>query len=450
MSNKATVRPGAARILVVDDSLVIRKAIEKKLQHEFDLVMASDGEAGWDSLQQNEVRVLVTDIEMPRLDGCALISRIRASADPRIRNIPIIAMTGAEDEETKERVLASGATDFLVKPIDPMQLLTRVHSLCRLDLTTRQLAESQAALKDQSTLDPLTGLSSRRYFQQSCQQSLAYAVRHGQGLALIRLEIDGFKSLYQQHGDDRVDQILVWLAGIFSATCRREDTVARIGGAEFAVLAPATNQEKAQALCRRLRQAVAGKPFVSGTSEISVTLNVGAATLEEADADTYDELMQLAERRLRNARNVSGDQTVAALEIDSESIATLPPDTQGADLVAIALPDESVPALPEVAEVAQLSGLEFDRSLFSQGATLPDAEAFAPEAGQNDVADSPEFVGLDAVLQRLADGEGDSIEPWLDSIAQRLLPLLEFYSERRAGVLAAGIAGIKARSLDQV
>ncbi len=182
MSDKATVRPGAARILVVDDSLVIRKAIEKKLQHEFDLVMAGDGEAGWDTLLLGEVRVLVTDIEMPRLDGCAFISRIRASADPRIRNIPIIAMTGAEDEETKERVLASGATDFLVKPIDPMQLLARVHSLSRLDLTTRQLAESQAALKDQSTLDPLTGLSSRRYFQQSCQQSLAYAVRHGQGL----------------------------------------------------------------------------------------------------------------------------------------------------------------------------------------------------------------------------------------------------------------------------
>ena len=436
MSDKATVRPGAARILVVDDSLVIRKAIEKKLQHEFDLVMAGDGEAGWDTLLLGEVRVLVTDIEMPRLDGCAFISRIRASADPRIRNIPIIAMTGAEDEETKERVLASGATDFLVKPIDPMQLLARVHSLSRLDLTTRQLAESQAALKDQSTLDPLTGLSSRRYFQQSCQQSLAYAVRHGQGLALIRMEIDGFKSLYQQHGDDQVDRILVWLAGIFSATCRREDTVARIGGAAFAVVAPATSQEKAEALCRRLVQAVARKPFVSGTTEIPVSLNVGAVTLDEAGAHTYEELMQIAEHRIRQARNTGGDHAVTLEAIDPSMVEEGSPDAAATARVSMALP-----------EAAELSGLEIDIPAFSQDTVPLETAAFARLPDQNAAAESLEFVGLDAALQRLANGEGDSIEPWLDSIAQRLLPLLEFYSERRAGVLAAGIADIKMRCL---
>lgn len=449
MPNIATVKPGAARILVVDDSLVIRKAIEKKLQHEFELVLASDGEAGWDSLQQDEVRVLVTDIEMPRLDGCALISRIRASTDPRIRNIPIIAMTGAEDEATKERVLASGATDFLVKPIDPMQLLTRVHSLSRLDLATRQLAESQAALIDQSTLDPLTSLSSRRYFQQSCQQGLAYAVRHGQQLALVRLEIDGFKSLYRQHGDDRVDEVLVWLAGIFSATCRREDTVARIGGAEFAVLAPATNQEKAQALCQRLRKAVEGKPFVSGGSEICVTLNVGAVTLEESDAGTYEDLMQLAERRLRTARKLGSDQAVVAQEMDGEDIETLPAETLAVDRVEMVLPDESIPAQPDVAPVEELSMLAFDMSLLHQDTTPSDAPVLTVETDQNNVADTPEFTGIDAALQKLAEGEGDSIAPWLDNIVQRLLPLLEFYSERRANVLAAGIADIKARHLKQ-
>lgn len=436
MSNKATVGPGAARILVVDDSLVIRKAIEKKLQHDFDLVMAGDGEAGWDTLQRDEVRVLVTDIEMPRLDGCALISRIRASEDPRIRDIPIIAMTGAEDEETKERVLACGATDFLVKPIDPMQLLARVHSLTKLDLTTRRLAASQAALKDQSTLDPLTGLSSRRYFQQSCQQNLAYAVRHGQSLALIRMEIDGFKSVYRQHGDDRVDQVLVWLAGIFSATCRREDTVARIGGAEFAVVAPATDQEKALALCRRLCQAVVSKPFISGTTEIPVTLSVGAVTLDQDGARSYEELMQIAERRTRLARHAGGDRVVAAEEARPEIAEEL---SLGAPEVV------STPmALPEVVE---LSALEFDMLEFSQDTAPIDAAAVTPLPIQTDAADSLEYVGLDAALQKLVNGEGDSIEPWLDSLVRRLLPLLEFYSDRREGVLAAGIADIKTRCL---
>ena len=442
MLNIATARPGAARILVVDDSLVIRKAIEKKLQHEFDLVMAGDGEAGWDMLLQGEVRVLVTDIEMPRLDGCALISRIRASEDPRIRNIPIIAMTGAEDEETKERVLASGATDFLVKPIDPMQLQARVHSLTKLDLTTRQLAESQAALKDQSTLDPLTGLSSRRYFQQSCQQNLAYVVRHGQGLALIRMEIDGFKSIYRQYGDDLVDQLLVWLAGNFTATCRREDTVARIGGAAFAVVAPATDLEKAQALCRRLCLAVVSKPFVSGAIEIPVTLSMGAVTMEQDGARSYEELMQIAERRARIARHAGGDRVVAVEAAGPEIVEELSLADQGDALLPMVLPDAVIPALPEVAE---LPAIELDVLEFSQDTAPIDVAAVSPALVQSDAADSLEFVGLDAALHRLANGEGDSIEPWLDSIVRRLLPLLEFYSDRREGVLAAGIAVIKMR-----
>ena len=440
MSNKA-VRQGAARILVVDDSLVIRKAIEKKLQHEFDLVMAGDGEAGWDLLLQDEVRVLVTDIEMPRLDGCALISRIRASEDPRIRDIPIIAMTGAEDDETKERVLACGATDFLVKPIDPMQLLARVHSLTKLDLTTRRLAESQAALKDQSTLDPLTGLSSRRYFQQSCQQNLAYAVRHGQGLALIRMEIDGFKSIYRQYGDDLVDQILVWLAGNFSATCRREDTVARIGGAAFAVVAPATDLEKVQALCRRLCQAVVSKPFVSGATEIPVTLSVGAVTLEQDGARSYEELMQIAERRARIARHAGGDRVVAVEAAGLEIVEELSPGEQETLLVPMLLPDEAIPVLPE------LSAMEFDVLEFGQDSAPIDVAAVTPVLVQSGAADTLEHVSLDAALHRLANGEGDGIEPWLDSIVRRLLPLLEFYSDRREGVLAAGIADIKTRCL---
>ncbi len=445
MSNKATAGPRAARILVADDSSVIRKAIEKKLQHEFNLVMAGDGEDAWDALLQGAARVLITDIEMPRLDGCALITRIRASEDPRLRDLPIIAMTGAEDEETKQRVLACGATDFLVKPIDPMQLLARVHALARLDIATHQLAESRAALIDQSTLDPLTGLSSRRYFQQSCEQNLAYAVRHAQSLAVIRMEIDGFKAIYRQHGDELVDRMLVWLSGIFSATCRREDTLARIGGAEFAVVAPATDQDKARALCRRLCDAVLAQPFVSGATQIPVTLSLGAVSLEESVAQSYEDLMLMAERRTRRARLAGGNRVVAAEEAGPCIVEALSVEAPEPVPSPAALPDQPVPALPEVVE---LSTLDFDLAAFTQDAVVVDMAAIPlPDSAAAD--DPSEFVGLDTALQRLANGQGDSIEPWLDSIVRRLLPLLEFYSDRREGVLAEDIANIKMRCLNQ-
>uniref|UniRef100_UPI002615A8AF response regulator n=1 Tax=Acidiferrobacter sp. TaxID=1872107 RepID=UPI002615A8AF len=113
-----TARNGG-RVLVVDDSAVIRQAISKMLKVDFDVAVAADGEAGWETLlQAPDVGVLITDIEMPRLDGYAFICRVRASDDPHIRDLPIIVITGADDDETKTRAFACGATDFITKPLN--------------------------------------------------------------------------------------------------------------------------------------------------------------------------------------------------------------------------------------------------------------------------------------------------------------------------------------------
>ena len=446
MSEKAVaVRNEAVRVLVVDDSLVIRKVIEKKLKHEFDLVMAEDGEAGWEMLRQDDrIRVLVTDMEMPRLDGYGFISRIRASDDARIRDIPIIAITGAEDEESKERAFTCGTTDFVVKPIDTMQLLARVHALAKLNLATRQLVESQAALQDQATLDPLTQLSSRRYFQQRCDQDLAYAVRHGQDFSLLRLEIDNFKSIYKQHGDGLVDELLVWLAAIFMATCRREDTVARIGGAEFAVLAPGTGRDKAQVLCRRLCAAVVAQAFVSGEKEIPVTLSVGMVTLDEGAKRDFTELMGMADRRVRRARIAGGDRVVAADDVVPEIGEASPQVTVETQSQVPPPLGFDIPDLPEMTEQFNLESdaplsLAFDASETST-ASVPAAASTRQETAS---AERAETFGLDQALKMLARGEGDRLAPWLDRLVQRLLPLLEFYNERRDGELASLITQVR-------
>lgn len=435
-----TVLDEAVRVLVVDDSLVIRKVIEKKLKHEFDLLMAEDGEAGWELLRDDDrIRVLVTDMEMPRLDGYAFISRIRASDDTRVRDIPIIAITGAEDEESKERAFACGTTDFVVKPIDTMQLLARVHALAKLNFATRQLVESQAALQDQATLDPLTQLSSRRYFQQRCDQDLAYAVRHGQDFSLLRLEIDNFKSIYQQHGDVLVDEMLVWLAGIFMATCRREDTVARVGGAEFAVLAPGTGREKAQVLCRRLCSAVVAQAFVSGGKEIPVTLSLGAVTLDEGVKRNFSELMEMTERRARRARNAGGDRVVATDEVapeteTGEALPRIAPETQPEAMAPAGL---DIPDLPDRAEQFNLESDAPPSLACDAGQILENTP------GSTAAPERAETFGLDQALKMLARGEGDRLAPWLDRLVQRLLPLLEFYNERRDGELAPLITQVR-------
>jgi len=123
MADAAEDNLGKPTVLLVDDSRVVRKTIIKMMGTGYNIIETGDGEAGWRTLSQiSQVDVLITDIEMPQLDGYGLICRIRAAEDEGLSAIPIIVITGAEDEITKERAYACGANDFILKPIEPGQL----------------------------------------------------------------------------------------------------------------------------------------------------------------------------------------------------------------------------------------------------------------------------------------------------------------------------------------
>ena len=296
-------------VLVIDDSRVIRRAIGKILSPEFTLVEAEDGEIGWERLiSDSRVQVAISDVEMPKLDGYSLICRIRASDEQRLRDLPIIVITGAQDDQTRERAFACGATDFIIKPIDGVQLLARARAHARLDQTTRKLSETSKSLEEQTAVDPLTELHSRRYFVQRATQDLAFAKRHGQDLALIRLEFDNFRDIYKRHGDEVCDQIFIWLAGLMRANSRVEDTPARIRGGEFAILAPSSDRREATTLAERLRNAVANAPFNHNGTPIPLSISLGLATLNSDRVDTIDNLMARAEQKLTLAKAAGGNQ----------------------------------------------------------------------------------------------------------------------------------------------
>ncbi|MBI3899858.1 MAG: diguanylate cyclase [Gammaproteobacteria bacterium] len=296
-------------VLVVDDSRVIRRAITKALTGEFNLIEAEDGEAAWQRLVEDErVQVIITDMEMPKLDGYSLICRIRAAEPQRVRDVPVIVITGAQDEQTRERAYACGATDFVTKPLDSLQLLARTRAHARLDETTRKLTETTKSLEDQTAVDPVTELHSRRYFLQRAAQDVSFAKRHGQDLAVVRVDFDNFRAIYKQLGDDACDKLFVWLANIIRSNTRTEDTPARIRGGEFAILAPNSDRRAATVLCERLRSAVAAQPFNNGETIVPATISLGLATLNDDRVDTIDDLLARAEQRLTLAKAAGGNQ----------------------------------------------------------------------------------------------------------------------------------------------
>ncbi|MBU6266013.1 MAG: response regulator [Sphingomonadales bacterium] len=113
------------RILTVDDSASMRALLNHALTSQgFDVAQAEDGEVALEWLALNEVDVVITDINMPRLDGFGLIEKLRAGS--RHRDRPILVLTTESSDEKKARARSAGATGWIVKPFDPEKLVAAV------------------------------------------------------------------------------------------------------------------------------------------------------------------------------------------------------------------------------------------------------------------------------------------------------------------------------------
>lgn len=421
--------PTPTRVLVVDDSTVIRQAIRKMLQGDFEIVLAEDGEAGWEKLCEDPaIRVLITDIEMPRLDGYGFICRARAADASHIRDLPIIAITGAEDEDTKARAYACGATDFITKPLDKLQLQARVHAYAHFDETARTLTEKTEVLEEDAINDPVTQLRSRRYFVQRGAQDLSLAIRHQEPLSVIRLDIDRFKKIYQDFGDDAVDHILVRLANILAGAARTEDTVARVGGAEFALLAPRTDRTAGVALGERLRAAVAAERIEYNGAAIPLTVSMGLATLGPDHRNSIEDFLKLAEQRLQHAQSDGGNRV--SVSVFGEAM-----EPEEVTLAAAEPLPEMEPSVPPTAESEDIE--------FELPTPEPAIAAVRPRGTQTPLLF--DLISVDRALQLLARGDGPALEPYLPAIVAQIVPLLDWYARNASGETKACIEQLKAR-----
>ena len=420
------------RVLVADDSRVIRMAIKKILGADYELTEVGDGASAWDQVcADGNFQVVITDIEMPKVDGYELICRIRGAEETRLRELPVIAITGAEDEETKQRAFACGATDFIIKPIDAIQLRARVQAYVRYDQNARALTEKSETLEDQAILDVLTGLCSRRFLFLRGEQDLASAVRRRQDLTLVRVDIDHFKKLYKTHGDDVSEALLTWFGQLFIDTARMEDTVARVGGAQFAILANSTSIEAAATLCQRLQAAVADKPFHHNGKPLPITLSMGMASLVQDRRENMEGLLTLAQQRLAHAQSEGGNQVCISVLMDSMAIeevvapavkptvALLLPQT---DPVADPVIDDSLAVAPLEDSLQLDTGFTMDFTGTGNAAFEPLAEATLSEFGSAADFSATDF-SMDSV-QTFPELEGvempndsalESFEPTLDS-----------------------------------
>jgi len=349
------------RLLIVDDSKVIRVTARKILRDHFETVEAVDGENAWEILNSSApFSVIVSDLTMPNLDGFGLLERIRNSQQPHIREIPVIVITGANDSEAvKQRASTAGATDFIGKPFDSVHLLARTQAHASCNVVIRSLNEKMIEIEDQVLIDPLTGLANEVAFMERGFQQLSYAIRHDTSLSIFRVGIDQYGTLFKRHGQEITEAVIKTVANVLHDCIRAEDLVARTGTAHFSLLLPGMHKYGIRSLASRISRELDGRILKQGDKRVHISVSIGIVAPDIRRDTRFDEMLKQANKRLFQAIKLGGNRVVFE---DRETLADF---SRGTDTATVPLTVISDDAITEMITQSIDNGAELEEIVIS-------------------------------------------------------------------------------------
>src|SRR5437773_1720854 len=290
------------RVLLVDDSKIVRTTLARLIRKSFDVREEANGETGWQAITTDpSIVVVFSDIQMPVLDGFALLERIRQSEDQRIRSMPVIVISGNEDDATKKRARAAGANDFITKTTDGTEILSRIDNLLHLVEAKQQLVVNKQALDETATRDPITGAFTPHYLVTEGAKHYSHARRHGGPLAVLTFRMDSYGEIAGKVGKTVADQLLAKVAKLVMGTLRAEDSMGRIAEATFTVIFPGTSSQQALSFARRMHEQLEKAQVTYRYQVLKIRTSLGLAALDVDTAASIEELIKMALQRLQDA-----------------------------------------------------------------------------------------------------------------------------------------------------
>lgn len=288
------------RVLIADDSRIVRASIVQHIRDRFDIREVTDGEAAWQAiLLDSSIRVVITDLTMPKVDGFELLTRVRSSKVQRIRELPVVVISGEDEGAERERAAGIGATDFIQKGVAAAELLARLDVLVRLSATREALAESQASLESSRTVDGETELLNMPFFDKQVEKLISFARRNLSDVALICVRVE--LSLPQQASwEGEVDQRIKLVGRTLAASIRLEDLGTRSDKFEFCVATPSSGLSGVLRFAARLRKVL--ENVEAAGPGVEVWTCIGLSTLSEELRRSAEELRVLAQKRAAQAQ----------------------------------------------------------------------------------------------------------------------------------------------------
>jgi diguanylate cyclase len=329
-------------LLVVDAEPDTTALLRDLLQNDFDITTADSAEAAKQVFMERSVDIVLTDQQLPGQTGVQLLETVCLYSPQTIR----ILMTGAGKlEDAVDAINCGRVHRYLFKPWNSGQLLhtlrlaSRQYQLERsnenlleelrkfnrklenkikertveLEQANRQLQQRNLMLTRMALTDPLTGLPNRRAMDRLAKNELSRRARYPSPVAIALLDVDHFKEINSLHLLSGGDHALTWLAATLSSAVRAVDTVGRVGGEEFMLVAPETDPEGAWILIERIRTMVAEGKTIFGGAEICMTVSIGMAVSQAGVPGGYETLRYAAAEALGDAKSAGRNRSVMKL-----------------------------------------------------------------------------------------------------------------------------------------
>lgn len=314
--------PRRCPVLIVDDDESVVASLATLLSRaDYDVYRANSAEAALRVLSVLQCRVVITDWQMPDMDGLALCRCLRSRNNSSY--IYILLLSVRKSKQDTLAALAAGADDYIVKGAPPEEILARADVGRRITRLEHSLRISNRENRRLSVTDSLTGVRNRRYLMKYLPREIARSRRQQHPLAVLSCDIDRFKHVNDRFGHEAGDEVLREFAMRLGNCIRQSiDWIARMGGEEFMIVLPETNLSGATCVAEKVRSTVSAHPFATRSGPLAVTVSIGATALETLlDFETISliELLRTADQCLYASKTLGRDRATAAAPVPSRT-----------------------------------------------------------------------------------------------------------------------------------
>lgn len=278
------------KVLIAEDENISRMVLAKALaNHGYEVLQAHDGQEAWDIFQKEkeDIYIAILDWQMPKMDGIELCQRIKDASLSHY--VYVIFLTGKKDIDSIVEGLETGADDYLPKPFDRRELLSRLKVGLRLIEFEKALREANEKLHTLAITDGLTGISNRRAIFERLRGEISRAGRENSTFCLIMLDIDHFKKVNDTYGHGAGDKVLVEIVNRIKSELRPHDDIGRYGGEEFLVGISKADSKISRVIAEKLRKCICERPFQVEDRKIDVSISLGVVDfMPSRDHDIND------------------------------------------------------------------------------------------------------------------------------------------------------------------